>query len=196
MTFKQRVLLPVMAFACLTYTAAASAEAEQYIVDVKGAHASIEFRTLHLGYSWLVGRFNEFSGQFTFDDENPENNTITIDINVDSIDSNHAERDKHLRSDDYLDTEKFPDAKFASTKIIPSAAGGYEVTGDFTLHGVTKSISFNAKQVGSGDDPWGGYRRGFEAETEIAFADYGYEFNLGPATKTAIIRLYLEGIKQ
>ena len=174
----------------------ANAETEKYIIDTKGAHASIEFRTLHLGYSWLIGRFNEFGGEFTFDADDSSANSIKVDINVASIDSNHAERDKHLRSAKYLNTDEFPDASFVSTSITPQADGSYVVNGDFTLHGVTKPITFNAKQTGTGDDPWGGYRRGFEAETEITYADYGYTFDLGPATKTAIIRLYLEGIKQ
>lgn len=190
MKLKHMAVLP------LFMITAANAAPETYVIDTKGAHASIEFRTLHLGYSWLTGRFNEFSGEFTFDEENPAANSIKVDINVDSIDSNHAERDKHLRAAKYLNTSEFPDASFVSTSITPQADGTYEVKGNFTLHGVTKEISFNAKQTGTGDDPWGGYRRGFEAETEITYADYGYTFDLGPATKTAIIRLYLEGIRQ
>lgn len=174
----------------------AFAEVENYVIDTEGAHASIEFQTKHLGYSWLTGRFNEFTGNFSYDTENPANSSITVDINVDSIDSNHAERDKHLRSDEYLQTKKFPKAKFVSTKITPNEDGSLTIAGDFTLHGVTKAISFNATQVGTGPDPWGGYRRGFTGSTSIRFSDYGYTFLLGPATTAAEITLNIEGIRQ
>ena len=152
------------------------------MIDTKGGHASILFRTKHLGYSWLTGRFNTFSGNFSFDADNPVNNSINVDIDVRSIDSNHAERDKHLRSEKYLQVDSFPDAKFASKSITPNDDNGLTVVGDFTLHGVTKEISFEATEIGAGNDPWGGYRRGFEGKTTLNFADYGYTFLLGPAT--------------
>ena len=166
------------------------------MIDTEGGHASIEFRTQHLGFSWLTGRFNEFSGSFSLDADNPKANAISVDINVDSIDSNHAERDKHLRSAKYLDTSTYSKATFVSTSITPNADGSYAVVGDFTMRDTTQSIAFTATQVGAGDDPWGGYRIGFEGEIEITFNDYGYNINLGPATTSAIIKLSIEGVRQ
>jgi polyisoprenoid-binding protein YceI len=180
----------------ITGSTASLAAVEHYIIDTKGSHASIQFRTQHLGYSWLTGRFNQFSGNFSFDADKPSANKITVDINVASIDSNHAERDKHLRDKKYLNTAEFPGAKFVSTSITPNNDGSYQVVGDFSLHGVTREISFTATEVGTGPDPWGGYRRGFTAQTTIRFADYGYSFNLGPATTSVELQLDLEGIRQ
>ncbi|KZZ28468.1 hypothetical protein A3752_21145, partial [Oleiphilus sp. HI0081] len=129
--------------------------------DVKGAHAFVSFKIKHLGYSWLLGRFNEFDGSFSYDAAAPEKSSINVTIQTDSIDSNHAERDKHLKSDDFLDVKKFPLATFKSTNFKAIDEDSAIVTGNFELHGVSKSISFPVEKVGEGKDPWGGYRAGF-----------------------------------
>ena len=80
-----------------------SAQAADYLIDTKGSHAFIQFKIAHLGYSWLLGRFNTFSGEFSYDENNPSTARIKVDIDTASIDSNHAERDKHLRGEDFLE---------------------------------------------------------------------------------------------
>ena len=92
------------------------ASAADYIVDTKGAHAFVQFRVMHLGYSWLYGRFNEFNGDFSYDPKVPEKSEIRVTIDTTSVDSNHAERDKHLRGEKFLDVAKFPEATFVSTR--------------------------------------------------------------------------------
>lgn len=171
-------------------------QAADYIIDTKGAHASINFKIQHLGYSWLTGRFNEFDGKFSFDKAQPEAANITVNINTASIDTNHADRNKHLRSKDFLDVDTFPAAKFVSTKVLAAQDGTLTINGDFTLHGVTKPIVIKATKTGEGDDPWGGYRAGFSGTTQIALADYGISYNLGPASSHVDLELYIEGIKQ
>jgi polyisoprenoid-binding protein YceI len=170
--------------------------AEDYVIDTKGAHASINFRIQHLGYSWLTGRFNEFAGDFSYDEKDPSASKVAVTINVASIDSNHAERDKHLRSDEFLDVKKFPEAKFVSTGFTETGDGKAELKGDFTLHGVTKPITIAVEHVGHGDDPWGGYRRGFHGTTSIKLADYGITYNLGPASTQVDLMLEVEGIRK
>lgn len=171
------------------------AQAADYAVDVKGAHAFINFKIKHLGYSWLHGRFNTFDGKFSYDSAKPEMANISIDIDTASIDSNHAERDKHLKGKDFLDVSKYPKAGFKSTSIKFSDGTHGVVTGNFTLHGVTKSISFPVEKIGEGQDPWGGYRAGFEGSTELKLADYGIDYNLGPASTHVQIDLSIEGIR-
>lgn len=172
--------------------------AENYVIDTKGMHASINFRIKHLGYSWLLGRFNDFDGSFTFDEANPANSKVDVTIKTASLDSNHAERDTHLRGDKFLDVSKFPTATFKSTKISKGDdAGEYTVTGDLTLHGVTKPVTIEVESVGAGPDPWGGYRRGFEGETRLTLADFGIDkFDLGPASKQVELELQIEGVRQ
>lgn len=174
----------------------AVAQAADYVIDTKGAHASVQFKIKHLGYSWLTGRFNTFDGKFSYDPKAPEKSSINVNIEAASIDSNHAKRDKHLRSKDFLNVAEFPSSTFKSTKFEFNNETEATVTGDFTLHGVTKSISFPVTKVGEGKDPWGGYRVGFEGKTTLKLADYGITYNLGPASEFVEIRLFVEGVQQ
>ena len=172
------------------------AEAADYKIDVKGAHASINFKIKHLGYSWLTGRFNDFSGEYSYDSAAPEKSMVSVEINTASLNSNHAERDKHLRGDDFLDVKKYPKAEFKSTKFEVKSDNSGVMTGDLTLHGTTKSISFPVKKIGEGKDPWGGYRSGFSGVTSLKLADYGISYDLGPASTHVELELNIEGIKQ
>ncbi len=185
--------LPLTAAALL---ASVSAGAADYKVDVEGAHAFVEFKIKHLGYSWLLGRFNTFDGEFSYDASKPNESKIAVLIDTNSIDSNHAERDKHLRGKDFLNVAKFPEAKFESTSIKFSDDNSAIVTGQFTLHGVSKKISFPIEKIGEGKDPWGGYRAGFSGTTRLKLADYGINYNLGPASTHVEIGLHIEGIRQ
>jgi len=171
-------------------------QAADYIVDKAGAHAFIQFKIKHLGYSWLLGRFNNFDGTFNYDKEQPEASQISIVIQTASIDSNHAERDKHLRGDDFLEVERYPEATFTSTQYEATDDNNGVLTGEFSLHGVTKTISFPVEKIGEGPDPWGGYRVGFSGTTSLKLADYGIDYNLGPASTHVDLELHIEGIRQ
>ncbi len=173
-----------------------SVMADEYVIDKKGMHASIQFRIIHLGYSWLWGRFNDFDGEFTYDKNNPNASKIDVTINTKSIDSNHAERDKHLRGEEFLDVEQFPKSTFVSSSFTMKADGSGELKGDFTLRGITKPITIYVSYIGEGDDPWGGYRVGFEGTTRIALADYGILKDLGPASKELDLFLSIEGVRK
>jgi len=170
--------------------------ADEYLIDTKGAHAFIQFRIKHLGYSWLLGRFNNFSGSFRYDDKDPAASTVNVVIKTDSIDSNHAERDKHLRGEDFLNVAKYPEARFTSTSFKDNGDGTAILTGNLTLHGMTRSITIDVKHIGHGPDPWGGYRRGFEGTTTLKLEDYGITYNLGPASREVELFLSVEGVRQ
>jgi polyisoprenoid-binding protein YceI len=170
--------------------------ADDYVIDTKGAHASIKFRVQHLGYSWLYGRFNEFDGKFSYDEKQPENSSIEVTIKTGSVDSNHAERDKHLRSDDFLNVAKYPEAKFVSTGYTQGKDGAGVLKGNLTLNGVTKPLEIDVEFIGAGKDPWGGYRVGFEGTTRFAMADFGIVKDLGPKSKDVEMILSVEGIRQ
>jgi polyisoprenoid-binding protein YceI len=172
--------------------------AADYKIDTEGAHAFVQFRVKHLGYSWLYGRFNEFDGQFTYDPENPSKNSVEVIVDTASIDSNHAERDKHIRDEDFLHVKKYPQAKFVSTQWESTGESTAKLKGDLTLHGTTKPITIDVEHIGGGKDPWGGYRQGFEGRATIKPADFGIPMaeKLGPASAEVELMLTVEGIRQ
>ncbi len=171
-------------------------QAADYIIDDKGGHASINFKIKHLGYSWLTGRFDNFNGKFSYDPTNIDASTIEVAIDTNSINSNHGERDKHLRGGDYLNVAKFSDAKFVSSSITDIGNDKLLVKGLFTLHGVSKEITIDAVKIGEGQDPWGGYRAGFSGTTKIGLKDFGINANLGPTSTHVEISLHIEGVKK
>ncbi len=187
-------------FTALTLAAAIAAPsavlADKYLIDTQGSHAFVQFRIQHLGYSWLHGRFNRFSGSFEYDENNPASAQVSVDIDPASIDSNHAERDKHLRGEHFLNVDKYPQAGFVSTAFEPHDDGRATLRGNLTLHGVTRPVTIEVEQIGHGPDPWGGYRRGFEGSTRIALADFGIDYDLGPKSKAVELTLSVEGIRQ
>jgi polyisoprenoid-binding protein YceI len=171
-------------------------QAAEYRIDDKGAHAIIQFKIKHLGYSWLLGRFNTFEGTFSYDENNPQASKVKVVVDTASVDSNHAERDKHLRSDDFLAVKDYPQATFVSKKVDALGEGKAKITGDLTVRGVTKEIVIDANYVGGGKDPWGGYRQGFEGTTTLVLKDFGIPKSLGPASEQVQMYLSVEGVKQ
>lgn len=143
-----------------------------YNIDIPGQHAFITFKANHLGYSFIVGGFNKFEGKFNHDAGNPGASKVNVTIDASSIDTNHAERDKHLRSEDFLDTSKYPTITFESTGYA-AGSNGDKLTGNLTMHGVTKAIEIDVKHIGEGKDPWGGYRSGFVGNVMLKAADFG-----------------------
>jgi len=150
-----------------------TAHAVDYEIDTKGAHAFIEFRIKHLGYSWLLGRFNRFEGDFSYDAKHPERNRVEVTIDVASLDSNHAAWE-------------------------PLEDGKAKLTGELTLRGITRPITIEVSEVGHGPDPWGGYRRGFEGTTVLKLSDWKMKEAkiLGPAAEEIIVYLSIEGIRK
>ncbi|WP_413739175.1 YceI family protein [Sodalis sp. RH21] len=171
------------------------AGAAEYKIDKQGQHAFIQFKIKHLGYSWLYGGFRDFDGGFTFDADNPAASKVNVVINTASVDTNHAERDKHLRSAEFLNVAQYPQATFSSTQVKKDG-DEWDITGNLTLNGVTKPITLEAKLVGQGNDPWGGYRAGFEAEGTLALKDFNITTDLGPASQQVDVIISVEGVRQ
>jgi len=171
-------------------------QAADYVIDTEKAHAFIQFRIKHLGYSWLLGRFNDFDGSFSYDEADPAASRVDVTIRTASIDSNHAERDKHLRGKEFLEVDRFPQATFVSTGFTEQDDKTAVLTGNLTLHGVTRPVNIAVKPIGHGPDPWGGKRRGFEGTTMLKLTDYDIDFDLGPAAREVELFLSVEGIEQ
>ncbi|WP_375740931.1 YceI family protein [Pseudomonas boanensis] len=185
-------------FAALTLGAAlvaGQAMAADYLIDKEGQHAFVNFKIGHLGYSFIYGTFKDFDGSFSYDEKNPEASKVKVTLKTASVDTNHAERDKHIRSGDFLNVSKNPTATFESTSVKSTGQGTADVTGNLTLNGVTKPVVIKAKFVGQGDDPWGGYRAGFEGSTKIKLKDFEIQKDLGPASQEAELIISIEGVR-
>ncbi|MGR5117558.1 YceI family protein [Vibrio astriarenae] len=171
-----------------------SVSAADYMIDTKGAHASINFKVSHLGYSFIKGRFNKFDGDFSYDPNDVAASKVNVTVDTRSLDSNHAERDKHIRSGDFIDASKYSTATFASTGVMDKGDGQLDISGDLTLHGVTKPIVISAEFIGAGTDPWGGERAGFLGTTRLELADFNIPV-MGTSSYVDM-ELHVEGIKK
>ncbi|MBA6251464.1 YceI family protein [Colwellia sp. MB3u-55] len=193
---KKLLLASILPTLLMTSAFTPTVNAADYIVDYKGAHASVNFKIKHLGYSWLMGRFDKFSGSFSYDAADLSTAKIEMLVDTTSLNTNHGERDKHVRSDDFLDVDKFGSAKFVSTSITDNGQNKLAINGTLTLHGVSKDIIIDAIKIGEGKDPWGGYRVGFSGTTKIGLVDFGIPDTLGPASSHVELELHIEGIRK
>ena len=167
------------------------AMAANYKIDISGQHASITFRANHLGFSYIAGRFNKFDGSFSHDRDNPAASSVEVTIDASSIDTNHAERDKHLRSVDFLEVSKYPQMHFVSSGYSASADGDI-LKGNLTIRNVTRPLEIKLRQVGEGKDPWGGYRSGFRGQARFNAADFAMPEWVGEIE----IEVNIEGVRQ
>ncbi|MBN8413428.1 YceI family protein [Halomonas denitrificans] len=175
----------------------AQAQAADYAIDSEGQHAFIQFKISHLGYSYILGSFESFDGTFSYDSEDTASASAQLEVDVTSLTTNHAERDKHILSGDFLNADEYPTATFTSTGFESTGEGEGVLTGDLTLHGVTNTIEMPVTLLGEGEDPWGGYRAGFEGSTELALGDYDIDMSKFPeAMRSLELYVTFEGIRQ
>ena len=167
--------------------------AETYSVDP--VHSSVSFGIFHAGIIDIHGRFNDFSGTFVMDKNDPSKSTFALDIKVATVDTNNAKRDEHLRAPDYFNEKQFPLLSFKSTKVKATDAG-YEVAGDLTLHGVTKPITLNLKGGHKVVEfPKGTPRIGVTSAVTIKRSEFGMTTELGALGDDVTIIVGLEAAK-
>ena len=164
----------VATLALLVGLAGIASAADTWTIDK--AHSEVNFKIKHL-MSKVSGRFADFDATITTDFNNLGASGVTFTIQAASIDTANADRDKHLRSPDFFDVEKFPTITFTSSKITKTGDDSFDVTGILTMHGVSKEITLPVTFLGAGQDPWGNTKAGFEVETRLARQDYGIVWN-------------------
>jgi polyisoprenoid-binding protein YceI len=140
------------------------------------AHSEAIFQVRHL-VTKVRGRFTDFEGTIEYNEANPEQSSVNFTIQATSIDTAEPDRDKHLRTPDFFHVEQYPTITFHSKRISRRGGDTFDVTGDLTMHGVTKEIVLPVAHMGKAKDPWGGERVGFEAETTLNRKDYGLNWN-------------------
>jgi polyisoprenoid-binding protein YceI len=145
--------------------------------EIDPAHTSVRFSVRHMMVSNVRGEFTKVSGTIKFDSVTPANSTVEATIDATSITTHEAQRDTHLKSADFLDVARFPPLVFRSTRVVPQSGGG-KVTGDLTIHGVTREITLDVEgPTQEIKDPWGKQRCGMYATAKLSRKDYGLTWN-------------------
>lgn len=168
-------------------------QAEEYIIDP--THAAVTFKAQHIGISWIYGRFSKFSGDFSIDKAQPEKSKFALVISSSSIDTGNEKRDKHLSSPDFLNVRQYPTIRFES-KTVKAGTKGYEVQGDLTMHGKTKSITLLLTGGNAAEFPKGVQRVGFTTEFVVNRSDFGMTNLVGPVGEEVHLAISFEGIKK
>ncbi len=141
-------------------------------------HSEVGFEVSHMMFAKVRGRFESFEGTITLGAEGAiEESRVDAEIRAASINTGQAQRDEHLRSADFFDVERFPALTFASTAVRPTGDGDLLVTGNLTIHGVTREVELMVARTGQGVDPWGNERAGFSGETRIDRRDFDLTWN-------------------
>jgi polyisoprenoid-binding protein YceI len=160
---------------CLLATRTAATAADAYTLDP--VHTSIVFSVSHTGFSYVYGFFRKAEGSYILDSTNPANCQFRFTIQTGSLDTNHAERDTHLRSPDFFNVQQFPTITFVSTSCeranTPDGGVVYNVTGNLTMHGATQRVTFPLRMLGEGVGPFKDYRTGFLTNLTLKRSDYG-----------------------
>jgi polyisoprenoid-binding protein YceI len=186
-------LVAALGLVAWSATASIGPAADNYALDP--GHTSVYFKIPHMGLSWTYGRFNDVSGKFTVDTEAPAKTGFALAIKTESIDTGIAKRDDHLRSPDFLNAKQFPAINFTTTRVKP-VDGGYEVQGDFTMHGVTKPISFVLKGGKQAEAPPGVQRTGYSTELILHRSEYGMDKMLEAVGDEIKVAISFEGVKK
>jgi polyisoprenoid-binding protein YceI len=167
---------------------------ENYDIDPVHSFAVFKIKHLNLGYVW--GRINSPMGSIVLDGADPTKSSVTLGLKAENVDTNNKERDKHLRSPDFFNAEKFPTISFKSTSIRKTGENDYEVAGTFTLLGKAKEIVIRLRLIGSGKDAWGNFRTGFDGDFTIKRSEFGMTHMLDSIGDEVLIYVSVEGVRK
>ncbi|MBM6618932.1 YceI family protein [Bacillus suaedaesalsae] len=151
------------------------------------SHSSVDFSVRHMMIAQVKGSFNEFSASISADPQDLTTGSIQFNVELASVDTRSEDRDNHLRSADFFEVEKYPTMTFSSTNIEKVDEDEYKVTGDLSLHGVTRQETFTVTYEGTGKDPWGNEKVGFSAEGKLNRSDYGLTWNAALETGGVLV---------
>ncbi len=170
----------------------ATAGADTY--DVDAVHSAVMFRAKRMGVVYVYGRFNEFAGTIDLTGEDVTTGKLALEVKTSSVDTGNQRRDDHLRSPDFLNAAQIPMMKFESTGVR-AVDGAFEVTGNLTLHGVTKPVTAKVEKVGSGKDPRAGKTLvGFEGKFTLKRSDFDIKYMVGPVSDEIDIQISLQAV--
>ena len=161
-----------------------------YTIDL--THSDVGFSVRHMVFAKVRGHFTKWTADLAFDQADPSKDAVNVSIDVGSIDTREAQRDAHLKSADFLDAEKYPKITYKSTKVESAGAKKYAVTGDLTIHGVTKPVKLDVEELGGGKDPWGNQRVAFAAKARIDRGEFGIKWNQALETGGVLVGEHID----
>ncbi len=192
----QRFVGSVLAVGCLVIVGGFNAARAEDSYTVDDVHSSVTFKVSHLGLSNIHGRFDSFTGDFTIDENDPSKSHFGLSIKADTVDTNNAGRDTHLKSPDFFNTKQFPTISFKST-AVKAIKQGYEVTGDLTMHGVTKPVTMILEGGKKAEFPKGTQCTGFSTTVALKRSDFGIgDKSTDSIGDDVVISIGLEGFKK
>ncbi len=158
----------------LSSSLAWAGETKNYKIDA--SHSNVGFTARHL-IGRVNGEFVDFDGQFSFNPDDLKASKVSAKVKAESINTRDKKRDEHLRSDDFFGVKKYPTLEFKSKSLSLAGDRKYKMSGDLTMHGVTKPVTFDVEYFGDSVDPWGNHRSGFSAATKVNRKDFGMSWN-------------------
>lgn len=177
----------------IALTSPASAP-ETYDIDPVHSFAVFKIKHLNLGYVW--GRINSPMGSIVLDEADPARSSVSFTLKAENVDTHNKERDQHLRSPDFFNVQTFPTITFKSASVRKSGENDFEVAGTFTLLGTAKEIVLRLQRVGSGKDPWGNFRMGFDGAFTIKRSEFGMTHMLDGIGDEVQIHVSVEGVRK
>jgi polyisoprenoid-binding protein YceI len=189
----RKCLMTIIVFSLLLVFASTAISGNDYTVDP--VHSSLVFGIKHFGASMFYGRINSPAGKLVFDEENPKNSMVEISVNAGDVDTASEKRDKHIKSAEFFNIKNCPLISFKSTNVKKISEKEYQVEGGLTFLGKTRTIKIVVQYIGSGKDPWGGYRSGFESRFTIKRSDFGMDFMMGPIGDEVQIIISIEAVR-
>ena len=188
-------LIAVFVVASLVLIVSADRALAQSNFKVDPVHSFVMFKVAHLGVSNAWGRFNDPQGIVVWDDNDPSNGRVEVTVQTAKVDTANPKRDQHLKSPDFFNAAQFPTLTFKSNSIAKKGDNEFEVSGDLTVHGVTKPITVTVKKVGEADTQMG-HRAGWETMFTVKRSDFGMNFMPGGVGDEVTIHVAIEGVKQ
>ncbi len=168
---KRTLLTALIAVAMI----AGAGNAAQWSIDQ--AHSNVMFKVKHMVISTVTGKFTDYDGVVYFDGELSDNDSVNFTVKTASVDTDNADRDDHLRNDDFFNAENYPEMKFVSKRITDVNGNSFKLVGDLTIRDVTKEVTFDCEFAGQVQDPWGNTKAGFTATTSIDRKEFGVNWS-------------------
>ena len=161
-----------------------------YTIDY--THSDVNFSVRHMVFAKVRGHFTKWTADLAYDAANPAASSLNVTIDASSIDTREAQRDGHLKSPDFLDVEKYPQITYRSTKVEKAGDKKFVVTGDLTIHGVSKPVKLDVEELGGGKDPWGNTRVAFSAKARVDRGDFGLKWNQALETGGVLVGEHID----